>query len=269
MKNIKPAPQHDVAVNTPAASTNEVEMPRRATQPGIDEGNQHAPIEKVASTSKRRMIPTNTEHYPRNDDPSLPHVLPAPQFTHATGDNRTPEDIVTIATNLRCAVKAALEKGLHLKFTESGGEMRVYYKQVVDKNIGMHAFIKDMQVAYFPEWCVGHIKDDEGYLRTNQKGWPVIDQYGDADETRGGIAHAREPFASRLCSIADIVYDVSRALCDEYESWLLSELGISDINEALSTDQLYLALENLLLQVSEIAPRIKQLIEEEAVASAA
>ena len=234
-----------------------------ANDPSEAAGGSHPPqVTEAMQKQPYVMVPTNTLHFPRVYDPSdLTDCLPAPVSMHTTDDLHSLEEVAEIATSFRCAMKWTFEEGLRPKFRDFGGESRVYFKKVVDRSMGMHAFLKDIEVAHFPEWCIGHISDDDGYIRTNRKGWLLLDQYGNSSETKGGIANAREPFASCLHSIANAIYDINRTLCDEYENWLQSELGISDPDEILSSDQLYLAFENLMLKISEMITRIKNFTE--------
>lgn len=233
-----------------------------STSEVVSDSNPSKAGEQMPVKPPYEMVPTNTVHFPRIYDPSdLTDCLPAPASMHTADDLHSLEEVAEIATSFRCAMKWTFEESLRPKFRDFGGESRVYFKKVVDRRMGMHAFLKDIEVAHFPEWCIGHISDDDGYIRTNRKGWPLLDQYGNSSDTKGGIANAREPFASCLHSIANAIYDINRTLCDEYESWLQLELGISDPDEILSTDQLYLAFENLMQKIPEMINRIKNFTE--------
>lgn len=248
--------------------SNTPHKPAKAILPLAEDAANHAIGDHVFEVDKQpqekpryKMEPTNAEHQMRVYTQSeMGSLLLAPASIHTADALHTKEEVGALATTLRCSIKEALQDGLLPKFVEFGGESRVYFKPVLDPNMGMHAFLKDVELAHFPEWIIGHIYADDGYLRTNRKGWTLIEQYGTAHKTEGGHANAREPYAAYLRDIADVIFDVNRTLCDEYESWLKSELGITDVDEVLSTDQLYLALEHLLLKVPTIPLRIKQLI---------
>lgn len=216
--------------------------------------------EQMPAEQTYKMEPTNTVHIQRIYDSSdLTGYLEAPVSLHTFDAQHSIEEVAEIATSFRCAMKWAFEEGLRSKFLELGGECRVYFKKIVDNSMGMHAFLKDIEVAYFPEWCIGHIEDDDGYIRTKNKGWPLIDQYGDSGQTKGGIANAREAFTASLRSIADIIFDTNQKLCKEYESWLQAKFGILNPDEILTTDQMYLAFVNLMKKIPEIIFHIKNL----------
>lgn len=215
------------------------------------------------------MMLTNVPYYLVVDNQELLSVLPVPAFKYVIGDKCTQEDLVAISKKFRYAVKNALEDGLSQKFIDFGGIMRVNFKQVINEKISMITFIKDLQVTFIPDWLSDDINDDDNPLRTYKTGLIVIDQYGDSAETKGGIACVSEPLATCLKNIANIIYDISLTICDQYKHWIKSELKISNPNKVLSTDQLHQAMENLLLRVPEITQRIKNLIQEETVISAA
>lgn len=247
MKNVPSNSTHSEATKDPSEAASD--------------GNPSKSGEQMPPKPAYKMVPTNTEHQMRDYTTSeMESLLLAPASTHTVDALHTKEEVDALATTLRCTTKEALQEGLHSKFVEFGGESRLYFKPVLDPNMGVHAFLKDVELAHFPEWIIGHIYPDDGYLRTNRKGWTLLEQYGTAHETGGGFANARDPYATYLRDIADVIYDVTSTLCDEYESWLESELSISDVDKVLSTDQLYLALEHLLLKVQAIPARITQLI---------
>lgn len=227
--------------------------------------NQPSLIEQLPlkSKSKRKMIPTNVPHYLVLDNQDSLDVLPVPAFKYISGDKRTQEDLVTIATKFRYAVKNALENGLGQKFIKFSGIMRIDFQKVTNPNISMITFIKDLRVIFIPDWLSDDINDDKDPFQPYKNGLIVIDQYGDSLQTKGGIVCFDEPFATCLKNIADIIYDISLTLCDHYKQWIKAEYSISNVNEILSCDQLYQALEYLLRQVTEITPRIEQLIEGE------
>ncbi len=232
--------------------------------------NQLSLIEQlpVKSKTKRKMMPTNVPYYLAMDNQELLSVLPVPAFKYVIGDKRTQEDIVTIATNFRYAVKKSIEDGLGEKFIKFDGIMRVNFKQVINEKMSMITFIKDLQVTFIPDWLSDDIKSDENPLRNHKTGLIVIDQYGDSTETKGGIACVNEPFATCLKNIANIIYDISLTICDQYKHWIKKELKTFNTDKTLSADQLHQAMENLLLRVPEITLRIKNLIQEETVISA-
>ncbi|QYG05636.1 hypothetical protein [Janthinobacterium sp. PAMC25594] len=227
--------------------------------------NQPSLIEQLPlkSKSKRKIMPTNVPHYLILDNQDTLKVLPIPAYKYITGDKRTQDDLVSIATKFRYAVKNALENGLGQKFIKFSGVMRIDFKKVTNPNISMITFIKDLRVIFIPDWISDDINDDNDPFQPYKNGLIVIDQYGDSVETKGGIAYVDEPFATCLKNIADMIYEITLTICDQYKQWIKSEHKISNVNEILSTDQMYQTLEYLLLQVTKIAPRIKQLIEDE------
>lgn len=262
MTSAQPA-SHEATPNiTAVKDTNAMPVTSQTPSKVVSEGNPSKASVHEQAKPRYEMVLTNTEHVPRRcDQNELPDCLPAPASIHTSDALHSLKDVAEIATTFRCAMKWVFEECLRPRFRDLGGECRVYFKKVVDRDMGMHAYIKDIEVAHFPEWCIGHIFDDDGYIRTNRKGWSLIDQYGNSRETKGGIAKAREPFASCLHSIANAIYDINQTLCDEYESWLKSELDIADPDETLSTDQLYLAFENLMQKIPEMINRIKKFTE--------
>lgn len=227
--------------------------------------NQPSLIEQLPlkSKSKRKMMPTNVPHYLILDNQDTLDVLPIPAYKYITGDKRTQDDLVSIATKFRYAVKNALENGLGQKFIKFSGVMRIDFKKVTNPNISMISFIKGLRVIFIPDWLSDDINDDNDPFQPYKNGLIVIDQYGDSVETKGGIAYVDETFATCLKNIADMIYEITLTICDQYKQWIKSEHKISNVNEILSADQMYQTLEYLLLQVTEIAPRIKQLIEDE------
>lgn len=228
----------------------------------ITEGEQHTSAEYLPATSETKAAPKKISQLPHKDYSDIPHVSSVPAFKHVVSDKHTAEELATLANTYRCAVKAALEEGLRNKCMEVGGEIRICFKEVTDPNTGMHAFIKDLDVVYFPKCCIDYIKENQDYIHNNY-GWFVIEQCGDTEETTTTTVASEEPLATCFHNIVDIVFDISWMLCSNYEYWIESKLGITDFQQVLSTDQMFQSLQYMLSQVSEIMPRIKQLIEEE------
>lgn len=223
----------------------------------ITEGEQHTSAEHFPPA-----VSKNSAQVSHKDHLDIPNVYPVPAFKHVITDKHTAEELVALANTFRCAVKAALEEGLRNKCMEVGGEIRICFKEVTDQNTGMHAFIKDLDVVYFPKCCIDYIKENQDYI-SNNYGWYVIEQCGDKEETTITTVAAEEPLATYFQNIVDIIDEISWTLCHSYDHWMKSELRIIDSQEVLSTDQMYDSLQYMLLKVSEIVPRIKQLIEEE------
>lgn len=228
----------------------------------ITEGEQHTSAEHLPATSETKAAPKKIGQVPHKDYSDIPHVSSVPAFKHVTSDKHTAEELATLANTFRCAVKAALEEGLRNKCMEVGGEIRICFKEVTDQNTSMHAFIKDLDVVYFPKCCIDYMKENQDYIHNNY-GWFVIEQCGDKEETTITTVAAEEPLATYFQNIVDIIDEISWTLCHSYDHWMKSELRIIDSQEVLSTDQMYDSLQYMLLKVSEIIPRIKQLIEEE------
>lgn len=193
------------------------------------------------------------------------NALPAPAAKYIAGSQYTYADVGNLGADLRWDIKVALEKGLYDKFQELGGECRVYFNSF-DPNMTVSAFVRGVQVAWFPDWHVGHIAADHGCRRSDWKGWTLIDMFAEPRGGRkGALVRANDWFKEPLTYIADLIYDVSDFLCHKYDAWIQAEFGLHDGVEELTTDQLFIAMQYLLQCVPEIGPKLQQLKAEQAI----
>ena len=217
---------------------------------------QTQPTSSVSSNSSGEIT-----HWPQEYLNIQQEVLAAPAANYFDGATYDHHDLLKICTALRYAIKTALEDSLQEKFKKLEGTCRVYYYPVVNSTMSIRVFLSEIQVAWFPEWCVDYIVDDGTYLR-NMKGWLVIDMAEDVSSgSKFGVARSAECFEETLSDIAKIIYNTTKALGDMYEELYRSELCTDDVTQEVTTDQLYSALEGLLLEcVPEIPVYIKKMI---------
>ena len=218
--------------------------------------------EQMQPTSSASSNASNEiTHWPREYLNIPQEVLAAPDANYLPGATYDHHDLLKICTALRYAIKTALEDSLQEKFKKLGGTCRVYYYPVVNSTMNIRVLLSEIQVAWFPEWCIDYIVDDESYLR-KMKGWLVIDMAEDVSSgSKFGVARSTEDFEKTLSEIAKIIQKATTLLGDMYEEWVRSEFGIGEVKQEMTTDQLYSAMEGLLIEcVPEIPGYIKNMI---------
>ena len=174
-----------------------------------------------------------------------------PHCQFMSDDLVTNEELIEVATDLRGALKTALEGEIRRLFSESYGEVRVFFKPMTCDTPDLIKFLKNVVLVLYPIWQEEHIV--EKGLVSKGMGTEIFELSGGMDDCSTWTACMDDGLKAVVADAEEFIEMAFDFLEDDYARWSQKLDPDRKAETALTAEELMSAMRFLQRRMGALA----------------